>query len=110
LQLQEHIRDQEKHKDGRRNTKVALTAGAQAWKMAALDSANLDLDRVGIYLGSGEGAIDVPVYTSTAITAWDEATRTVGMRKWAENSHAMMNPIAEAEQEPNMPLSHIAVM
>src|SRR5256885_11939966 len=32
------------------------------------------------------------------------------MKKWAENSHAMMNPIAEAEQEPNMPLSHIAVM
>src|SRR5256885_14592302 len=32
------------------------------------------------------------------------------MKKWAKTSHAMMNPIAEAEQEPNMPLSHIAVM
>ncbi len=110
FKLADHISDLEKHKDGGRNTQFALAACAKAWKMAGLDAVDLDLDRVGIYLGSGEGAIDVPVYTSTAITAWDETTRTVGMPKWAENSHAMMNPIAEAEQEPNMPLSHIAIM
>src|SRR5947199_8495993 len=40
-----------------RNTRFALGACAQAWKMAGLDSAKLELDRVGIYLGSGERSL-----------------------------------------------------
>src|SRR3954466_15545623 len=110
FRLENHVANIEKHKHGGRNTQFALAACAQAWKMADLDSDTLDLDRVGIYLGSGEGAIDVPVYTSTAISAWDEATHSVGMRQWAQNSHEMMNPIGEIEQEPNMPMAHIAIM
>src|SRR5260221_4499033 len=49
-----------------RNTRFALGACAQAWKMAGLpplstqssvvSPQSLDLDRVGIYLGSGEGS------------------------------------------------------
>ena len=38
-------------------------ACAQAWKAAGLDAAKLDLDRVGIYLGSGEGSLDFDAYT-----------------------------------------------
>src|SRR5256885_11393438 len=83
FRLADHIDDLEKHKDGGRNTQFALAACAQAWKMAGLDSDSLGLGRVGIYLGSGEGAVGGPVYTPTAITAGDAATQTVGMRKSA---------------------------
>src|SRR5581483_3885830 len=110
FRLEDHITDLEKHKDGGRNTRFALAACAQAWKMAGLQGAALDLDRVGIYLGSGEGSLDHDVYTSTAITAYEADTGTVGIRKWAQNSHEMMNPVNEVEQEPNMPLAHIAIM
>src|SRR3954464_15599437 len=109
FKLADHIDNLEKHKDGGRNTQFALASCAQAWKAAGLDSGNLDLDRVGIYLGSGEGSLDVDIYTSTAITAWDDSSRTVSIPRWAQNSHEMMNPVHEVEQEPNMPLSHIAL-
>src|SRR5215471_20537523 len=110
FELENHITDLEKHNGIGRNTRFALASCAQAWKAAKLDGATLDLDRVGIYLGSGEGSLDVDVYTSTAITAWNATTQKVGMPKWAENAREMMNPVAEMEQEPNMPLAHIAIM
>jgi 3-oxoacyl-[acyl-carrier-protein] synthase II len=110
FRLEDHLPDWEKHKDGGRNTRFALASCAQAWKMAGLDSAELDLDRVGIYLGSGEGSLDHDTYTSTAITAYEPATGTVGIPQWARNSHELMSPAAEVEQEPNMPMAHIAIM
>src|SRR3712207_8160380 len=38
-------------------SQFALAACLQAWKAAGLDAAKPDLDRVGIYLGSGEGSL-----------------------------------------------------
>src|SRR5437588_7982357 len=63
FRLADHIPDVSQHVAGGRNTQFALAACAQAWKAAGLpplgDSSaadKLDLDRVGIYLGSGEGS------------------------------------------------------
>src|SRR5438093_12111185 len=53
--LSKHVADAGKHEAAGRNTRFALGACTQAWKNAALDRAKLDLDRVGSYLGSGEG-------------------------------------------------------
>ena len=53
--LEDHVADLSKHQGVGRNTAFALGACAQAWKSAGLDQAKLDLDQVGIYLGSGEG-------------------------------------------------------
>jgi 3-oxoacyl-[acyl-carrier-protein] synthase II len=107
---EDHITDLDKHKDGGRNTQFALAACAQAWKQSGLQRDKLDLDRVGIYLGSGEGPIDVNVYTQTAIGSWDPEAKVVNVEKWAEAAHRLMSPVAEVEQEPNMPLAHLAVM
>src|SRR5688500_14739504 len=52
-----------KHQTAGRNTRFALGACAQAWKAAGLDREKLDLDRVGMYLGSGEGSLDLEAYT-----------------------------------------------
>ena len=57
--LRTHIDDVAgKHKAAGRNSRFALGACAQAWRAAGMDKAQLDLDRVGIYLGSGEGSLD----------------------------------------------------
>src|SRR2546421_10180851 len=55
FRLAEHISSIDAHAGSGRNTHFALGACSQAWKAAGLGAAELDLDRVGIYLGSGEG-------------------------------------------------------
>jgi 3-oxoacyl-[acyl-carrier-protein] synthase II len=98
------------HAGAGRNTLFALGACSHAWKAARLDSASLDLDRVGIYLGSGEGSLDFDAYTTAALSAWDAAKATLAMTRWAEVAFERMNATREVEQEPNMPLSHLALL
>lgn len=97
------------HAQAGRNTQFALGACAQAWKAAKLDSASLDLDRVGIYLGSGEGSLDFDAYTTAALSAWRPESSSVDTVKWAQVAFERMNVTRELEQEPNMPLSHLAL-
>src|SRR3984957_151117 len=98
------------HAGAGRNTLFALGACAQAWKAAGLESAKLDLDRVGIYLGSGEGSLDFEAYTGAALAAWRTEAAGLDTGKWAEVAFERMNAVRELEQEPNMPLSHIALL
>ncbi|MGA2584015.1 MAG: beta-ketoacyl-[acyl-carrier-protein] synthase family protein [Tepidisphaeraceae bacterium] len=93
-----------------RNSRFALAACAQAWKDAGLDSDKLDLDRVGIYLGSGEGSLDFDAYTTAALSAWKPDSTNLNSVKWAEVAFEHMNAVYELEQEPNMPLSHLALL
>jgi 3-oxoacyl-[acyl-carrier-protein] synthase II len=98
------------HAGGGRNTLFALGACAQAWKSARLNAAALDLDRVGIYLGSGEGSLDFDAYTTAALSGWQSDSNSLNTVKWAEVAFERMNTIRELEQEPNMPLSHLALL
>src|SRR6476646_8638792 len=65
--LAQDVANDPRNKNAGRNPRFALGACAQAWKMADLPAlrsglstqdSGLDLDRVGIYLGSGEGSPD----------------------------------------------------
>jgi 3-oxoacyl-[acyl-carrier-protein] synthase II len=98
------------HGTGGRNTTFALGACAQAWRMAGLDPAKLDLDRVGIYLGSGEGSLDFDTYTTAAVSSWVPERYENDLVRWAEIALARMDAMREIEQEPNMPLSHLALL
>jgi 3-oxoacyl-[acyl-carrier-protein] synthase II len=108
--LEDFVPRAKDHEGVGRNTQFALGACAQAWKMAGLDSAKLDLDRVGIYLGSGEGSLDFEAYTAAALASWQPETATINSVKWAQIAFERMQMMRELEQEPNMPLSHIALM
>lgn len=108
--LREQIDEYEAHKTAGRNTQFALAACQQAWKAAGLDSSKLDLDRVGLYLGAGEGTLDLNAYTGACLAAWDTFKNGVNTAKWVELSRELMHPIIEIEQEPNMPLSHLALL
>jgi 3-oxoacyl-[acyl-carrier-protein] synthase II len=108
--LKSHVADAANHGAIGRNTSFALGSCAQAWKMAGLDREKLDLDRVGIYLGSGEGSLDFDAYTTAALTAWKPDADDIDAVKWAEIALERMNAIREIEQEPNMPLSHLALL
>ena len=98
------------HVGAGRNTQFALAACADAWRMSGLGSAGVDPDRVGIYLAGGEGELDFDAFTAAALTAWDPATGAVDTVKWAHVAAERMNGVRELEQEPNMPLSHLALL
>jgi 3-oxoacyl-[acyl-carrier-protein] synthase II len=100
----------EQHKGAGRNTRFALGACAQAWKHAGLDRNKLDMDRVGIYLGSGEGSLDFDAFTHANLAAWKPADNAVDTAAWARLALERMNVTRELEQEPNMPLSHLALL
>jgi 3-oxoacyl-[acyl-carrier-protein] synthase II len=110
FRLSEHIASLDQHAGSGRNTQFALAAAAQAWKSAGLDHAKLDLDRVGIYLGSGEGSLDFGAYTTAALAAWQAEANSLNSVKWAQMAFELMNVTRELEQEPNMPLSHLALL
>jgi 3-oxoacyl-[acyl-carrier-protein] synthase II len=93
-----------------RNSAFALGACAQAWKAAGLDRDKLDLDRVGIYLGSGEGSLDFDAYSTAALSAWKPDGACIDSVRWAQVAIEHMNVVRELEQEPNMPLSHLALL
>ncbi len=108
--LADHVAEVEQHRNAGRNTQFALGACAQAWKAAGLDSAKLDLDRVGIYLGSGEGSLDFAAYTTCALSSWRPEAGAIDSVRWAQLAMEKMTVMRELEQEPNMPLSHLALL
>lgn len=110
FRVTDFIDDIAPHAGAGRNTQFALAACAQAWKAARLDSSRLDLDRVGIYLGGGEGSLDFDGYTASALSAWKTQMNQVDLVKWAQVAYERMNVVREQEQEPNMPLSHLALL
>ena len=107
------VKHQDIHEHVGANTTFALGAAAQAWRAAGLDhhaaSGNLDHDRLGIYLGSGEGGPDFDAYVGANLAAWDAEKRGIDAAKWVAQAAAQMHPLREIEQEPNMPLSHVAM-
>jgi 3-oxoacyl-[acyl-carrier-protein] synthase II len=108
--LSRHVADLSKHRGVGRNTQFALAACQQAWTAAGLDHARLDLDRVGIYLGSGEGSLDFDAFTTAALSSWKSDVNGCDTVKWAQIAAELMNVTREVEQEPNMPLSHLALL
>ena len=108
--LATHLPKANEHISAGRNTQFALAACEQAWGMAGLECQKLNLDRVGLYLAGGEGELDFSAFTASALTAWDEATNTVDTVKWAQIATERMDGVRELEQEPNMPLSHLALL
>ena len=91
------------------NTQYALGAARQAWTQAGLDRfTGLNRRRLGMYLGAGEGVLDFDNYVATNLAGWDPQQRAVDGHKWAQAGLRLMDPLREVEQEPNMPLSHLA--
>ncbi len=115
LDLSEWFADCEPLSGVGRNTAFALVACAQAWRQAGLGDvkaeayeSTLDPSRVGVYLGSGEGILDLDNYVHTCLASWDASSRTTDPVKWAQTAYLTMNAVREVEQESNMTLSHIA--
>jgi 3-oxoacyl-[acyl-carrier-protein] synthase II len=105
------VEDPSLHEGVHRNTRFALGAAAQAWRSSGLDRVGdeLDRERVGIYLGAGEGSIDFDHYVAANIAGWNPDARVVDAARWAPVAERLFNAHHEVEQEPHMPLTHLAL-
>jgi len=87
-------------------TQFALAAASAATAQARL--AGVNPERVGVYMGAGEGPADVENLAAANIRAWDAESRTVKDLEWTAEALRLLRMQIEAEQEPNACLSHLA--
>jgi 3-oxoacyl-[acyl-carrier-protein] synthase II len=109
---QDHVADVSLHEGIGRNIGYALGAAAAAWRHAGLGGGGgnrPDPERLGLYLGSGEGVIDFEHYTAANVRAWDAEDRRVDGARWVQAAASLLSPTQEVVQEPNMALSHLAL-
>lgn len=103
------------HQHGNRGSSFVIGATSQACKQAGIDVENTEpadgivRERLGIYLGAGEGSVDNDVFFSAIVEAWNDEKHEMDWGKWAQVAFTKMEPMRELEQEPNMPAAHIAV-
>jgi len=92
-----------------RHTRFAAGAALQAMRDAGLEKGlPKDPTRLGVYLGSGEGQQDFDSFTSMMMAAISGDTLDVA--KFTKLGLETLHPLAEVEQEPNMPAGHLAGM
>ncbi len=105
-----YVRHPDDHRHAGMHTQFALGAARQAWEQSCLSSANdrIDRRRIGIYLGAGEGVLDFEDYSKVNLAGWDHENKAINAVRWADAARKLFDPWAEIEQEPNMPLAHIA--
>ncbi len=102
------------HTRANRGTQFALAAAAQAWVRAGLGdrtgklTADIDLEQAGVYMGSGEGALDYESFVDVNVKSWNAERRDIDHGTWMELAAQRFTTVGELEQEPHLTLSHMA--
>ncbi len=105
----QYVKDASVHRAPAMNSQFALGASRQAWDQSGLGNfEGLNLDRVGIYLGAGEGVLDFSAHSLIDTHSWDVNDGKINPVEWANYASENLNEWGEVEQEPNMPLWHVA--
>ena len=107
--LLEHVSDPEIWRNRGRHTKFAAGAAMQAMGQSGVLDAIQDPTRFGVYLGSGEGNQDFWSFARMMVGALDDEGQ-LDLAKFTEIGMETLNPVSELEQEPNMPVGHLAAM
>ncbi len=92
-----------------RHTKFAAGAAVQAFAGSGVADAIKNPRRFGVYMGSGEGNQDFMSFASMMAASLDEEGN-LDLVKFTQEGLQTLDPALELEQEPNMPVGHIASM
>lgn len=90
-----------------RHTHFAVGAAKKAVADSGLDLTKIDPTRFGVYTGSGEGQQDFDRFTQMMVAGLNGSDQ-LDMAKFTKKGLETLDPIAELEQEPNMPAGHLA--
>ncbi len=91
-----------------RHTHFAIGAAKKAVADSGILDSPLDPTRFGVYTGSGEGQQDFDRFTEMMVAALEEGG--LNLAKFTRKGLEILHPIAELEQEPNMPAGHLAAL
>ena len=114
--LKDHIEKADVHKDSNRGSSFVLGACKEACKQAAIETETdeptdgIDRTMMGIYLGAGEGSVDNDNFFQAIADGFDMEKNEMDYKKWAKTAFEKFTAITELEQEPNMPISHLAIL
>jgi len=87
-----------------------FAGGAAKQAVTAADVlGKVDPTRFGVYLGSGEGQQNFAAFTEMVLAAMGDDDQ-LDIAAFVKKGMEVLNPIAELEQEPNMPAGHLASM
>ena len=103
------VNDPELWKYRGRHTKFAAGAALQAFEGSGVGDSIKDPRRLGVYMGSGEGNQDFMSFASMMATSLDDEGN-LDLVKFTRAGLDTLNPVKELEQEPNMPVRHVASM
>jgi 3-oxoacyl-[acyl-carrier-protein] synthase II len=92
-----------------RHTRFAAGAAIQAMNSSGVLDSIRDPRRFGVYLGSGEGNQDFNCFAQMMVASLDESGN-LDIAKFTRKGLEMLVPEIEIEQEPNMPVGHLAAM
>jgi 3-oxoacyl-[acyl-carrier-protein] synthase II len=98
--------DPEVWKHRARHTRFACGAAKQAAAQSGFLDARLDPTRIGVYLGCGEGSQDFLSFSHMMTAALKPDG--LDLAAFARTGLEILNPVAEIEQEPNMPAGYVA--
>ncbi|MHC4487718.1 MAG: beta-ketoacyl-[acyl-carrier-protein] synthase family protein [Planctomycetota bacterium] len=104
------------HEHGSRGSEFIIGAAAQACQQAGIDVETaeptdpIDRNRLGIYLGAGEGSVDNDAFFAAILEGWDADKSEMDWGRWAKVAFGRMDATRELEQEPNMRAAHIALL
>ena len=101
------VDDPELWKHRGRHTKFAAGAAIQAFNGSGVADSIKDRRRFGVYMGSGEGNQDFMSFASMMATSLDDEGN-LDLIKFTRAGLDTLDPVLELEQEPNMPVGHIA--
>ena len=103
------VEDPELWKFRGRHTKFAAGAALQAFEGSGVGDSIKDPRRLGVYMGSGEGNQDFMSFASMMASSLD-GDGNLDLVKFTRAGLDTLNPVMELEQEPNMPVGHVASM
>ncbi len=92
-----------------RHTKFAGGAAKQAVEASGVLDSIDDPRRFGVYMGSGEGNQDFNSFAAMMAAGLD-SEGNLDVVKFTKAGLEILNPVFELEQEPSMPVGHIASM
>jgi 3-oxoacyl-[acyl-carrier-protein] synthase II len=91
-----------------RHSCFAAGAARQAVDSSGILDTQLNPERFGVYLGSGEGSQDFFSFAKMMTAALENGS--FDLDRFIEVGLDILNPSLELEQEPNMPAGHLASM
>jgi len=89
-----------------RHSRFAIGAAKQAIESSGILDSGIARNRLGVYLGSGEGSQDF--FNFTAMMAEGLKAPEFDLAAFMRKGLEILDPISELEQEPNMPSAHVA--